>query len=430
MVVSPLGAPASTLLGGWRVDNLELTNARHNRVAQTRAAGAGPTVRRERHMFRASRVFVAVALLFIIPTSGLAASNDANEDVPLDVALLAADLGISMSAAEDRLVQQDEAGRLEAALAKEMPSRFAGLWIEESSDFQVTVAVVRGAETGARSIANASSLRGAVGVVGVEHSLSDLVAALTTLRSATERVPFDLDVDLAENRVVVYTKSEAELDTYLRANRLTLPAVATVKVVEELSQPAADIYGGLALSCGTSGFSVRSTVSGERGITAAGHCGNSQSYQGAPLAWRATRLFGNHDEAWFSAPGLFNVRSGWINDGIGGRNIIAVRHRDNQAIGAFVCKYGKTTLFDCGNITSKTFTPNWVPNAAPTFITAKKQGVDMASGGDSGGPIFSSNAALGIVSGSFGSNNIDQVVYVAINYVEAGLSVRVTFPGQ
>lgn len=194
MVVSPLGAPASTLLGGWRVDNLELTNARHNRVAQTRAAGAGPTVRRERHMFRASRVFVAVALLFIIPTSGLAASNDANEDVPLDVALLAADLGISMSAAEDRLVQQDEAGRLEAALAKEMPSRFAGLWIEESSDFQVTVAVVRGAETGARSIANASSLRGAVGVVGVEHSLSDLVAALTTLRSATERVPFDLDV--------------------------------------------------------------------------------------------------------------------------------------------------------------------------------------------------------------------------------------------
>lgn len=124
------------------------------------------------------------------------------------------------------------------------------------------------------------------------------------------------------------------------------------------------------------------------------------------------------------------VRSGWINDGLGGRNIIAVRHRDNQAVGAFVCKYGKTTGFDCGNITSTTFAPNWVPNAAPTFITARKEGVDMASGGDSGGPIFSSNGAWGMVAGSVGSNNIDQVIYVAINYVEAGLSVRVTFPGQ
>lgn len=56
--------------------------------------------------------------------------------------------------------------------------------------------------------------------------------------------------------------------------------------------------------------------------------------------------------------------------------------------------------------------------------------VDMASGGDSGGPIFSSNGAWGMVAGSVGSNNIDQVIYVAINYVEAGLSVRVTFPGQ
>ena len=104
--------------------------------------------------------------------------------------------------------------------------------------------------------------------------------------------------------------------------------------------------------------------------------------------------------------------------------------RDRGLLGAFLCKYGKTTGFDCGHITSKTYTPSWVPNAAATFITARKEGVDMASGGDSGGPIFSSNAALGIVAGSVGSNNIDQVIYVAINYVEAGLSVKVTFPGQ
>lgn len=381
-------------------------------------------------MSRASRVASVIAVTFISLTSGVTAGNDSAVAASPEVAALVETYGLSLPKAEERLVQQDEAGRLEATLLEALGDRFAGLWIHQTPDFRVSVAVVDGAEDSARSVIDDSPLRGVVNVVAADNSLAELVQAATVLRSRTDLVPFDLDVDVVRNRVVVYVTSRAALNDYMAETRLALPDSATVEIVDELSHPAADIYGGLSLSCGTSGFSVRSTVSGERGITAAGHCGNSQSYQGAPLAWRTTRLFGNHDEAWFSAPGLFNVRSGWINDGLGGRNIIAVRHRDNQAIGAFVCKYGKTTGFDCGNITSKTFAPNWVPNAAPTFITARKEGVDMASGGDSGGPIFSSNGAWGMVAGSVGSNNIDQVIYVAINYVEAGLSVRVTFPGQ
>ena len=61
---------------------------------------------------------------------------------------------------------------------------------------------------------------------------------------------------------------------------LALPPFAVVEIVDALAEPAANIYGGLALSCGTTGFSVKSSVSGERGITAAGLCGNSQSFPG------------------------------------------------------------------------------------------------------------------------------------------------------
>ena len=380
-----------------------------------------------------SRVFrVAGSVLFtvVVLTSGAIAGEDEGAASSSDAAAIAETYGLSLAQAAERVSQQDEAGRLETRLVEAMGDRFAGLWIHQSTIFKVSVAVVRGAEARARLTVDSSTIRGAVDVVGVDQSLNELMEAATVVRSRTQRVPFDVDVDVIRNRVVLYTTSEAELADYLKANDLSLPEFAEVEVVGQLAQPAADIYGGLSLSCGTSGFSVRSTVGGERGITAAGHCGNSQSYQGVPLAWRATRFFGNHDEAWFSAPGLFTVRSGWINDGLGGRNIIAVRHRDNQAIGAFLCKYGKTTGFDCGNITSRTFAPSYVPQASQTFMLAKKQGVDMASSGDSGGPIFSSNGAWGIVSGSFGSNNIDQVIYVAINYVESGLSVKVTFPGQ
>lgn len=379
-------------------------------------------------MSRAFRVALCTALAAVVMTTGVNGNTDRGASP--DAVAMAGAYGLSVADAEHRLVREGQAGGLEVALAKALPDRFAGLWIDPGAEFDVTVAVVRGAEASAAPIVNRSAVQDAVRVVGVEHSLAALIDGATKLRSRTDRVPFDVDVDVVGNRVVVYTTSKPELTDYLALHGLELPSFADVEVVDELAQPAADIYGGLPLSCGTSGFSVRSTVSGERGITAAGHCGNQQSYQGAPLAWRTTRFFGNHDEAWFSAPGLFNVRSGWINDGLGGRNIIAVRHRDNQAVGAFVCKYGRTTLFDCGNVTSRTFAPSYVPQAAQTFMLAKKTGVDMASAGDSGGPVFSSNGAWGIVSGSVGSNNIDQVIYVAINYVEAGMSVRVTFPGQ
>lgn len=237
-------------------------------------------------------------------------------------------------------------------------------------------------------------------------------------------------MDVIGNRVVVYTTSAKSLDSYAVSRGITLPSTVEVELVDELAKPAANIYGGVSLSCGTSGFSVRSNVSSEPGVTAAGHCGNFQSFLGAALAYRGKAFFGSHDEAWFSSPGVHTVIAGWINDSVGGRNITSDRHRDNQPIGALICKYGKTTGFDCGYITSRIFAPGYVPQPAQTFMLAQKQGVDMASSNDSGGPIFVNNTALGIVSGSWGSNNIDQVIYVAINYVESGLNVRVTYPGQ
>jgi hypothetical protein len=373
-----------------------------------------------------------IALLALTPMTALGGDDGdvSREPSSPEVVVLRETYGLSRQAAEQRLIQQDQAGLLEDALRNQLGSDYAGAWIHDTPEFVVSIAVVRGMEARAGAILASSPLASAGRVVSVERSLDELTGAARTLRSRTALVPFDLDVDVVGNRLVVYATSEQELADYLTDNGLALPPFAVVEIVDALAEPAATIYGGLALSCGTSGFSVKSTVSGERGITAAGHCGNSQSFQGQPLAWRTTRFFGNHDEAWFSAPGLFTVTSGWINDGVGGRSITSVRHRDNQAIGALVCKYGKTTGFDCGYITSKTHAPSYVPNAAATFILAKKDGVDMASGGDSGGPIFVNNTALGIVSGSRGSNNIDQVIYVAINYVEAGMSVKVTFPGQ
>lgn len=257
-----------------------------------------------------------------------------------------------------------------------------------------------------------------------EFSLAELEADARNIRGLAPTVPFDLHVNVPENRVELLVASRDEFLEFRRTHDIALPPNTIVVDVPSLTVPAANIHGGLPLSDCTSGFSVRS-LSGTSGIVTAGHCANTISYQGVNLPYVLGIYSGSHDEQWHTV-GSHTVRHGWISDGLGGRNIIAKTYRSNQSIGAFVCKYGKTTGFGCGNIVSKTHAPSYIPNVQPTYIRVHKAGVDLASRGDSGGPVFSSNSAYGIVHGSIGSNNIDDLVYTTINYVESGLSVSIT----
>jgi len=88
---------------------------------------------------------------------------------------------------------------------------------------------------------------------------------------------------------------------------------------------------------------------------------------------------------WHSACGIHDVDNR-IETGSGLRTITATRHRNNQAIGGLVCKYGMTTGGTCGEIDYKTYAPSWVTSAASTFIYVDGDGlgVNLSEGGDSG----------------------------------------------
>ncbi len=49
----------------------------------------------------------------------------------------------------------------------------------------------------------------------------------------------------------------------------------------------------------------------------------------------------------------------------------------------------------------------------------------MADGGDSGGPVFNGNSAYGIVSGTSYTSTYADLIFIAANYVQSGLSVQV-----
>lgn len=125
----------------------------------------------------------------------------------------------------------------------------------------------------------------------------------------------------------------------------------------------------------------------------------------------------------------FSGSSDWQVNRIG-NNSMRGRFRDGPAsyrpndgyftstslVGATRCKFGQTTGADCGYITSVSYQPGYIPSANATFVVVHGA-TDMASPGDSGGPVYAGQVAYGIVSGVL--NDVD-LIYGQGTYAFAG----------
>ncbi len=98
-----------------------------------------------------------------------------------------------------------------------------------------------------------------------------------------------------------------------------------------------------------------------------------------------------------------------------------------MAQGMTVCKYGMTTKYTCGEIVTKFYQPsNCISGATATYIHYHRNGVDMISGNDSGGPVFILNTAYGINNcGVSYATGLDDAISMATDYVEFGLDITV-----
>lgn len=103
-------------------------------------------------------------------------------------------------------------------------------------------------------------------------------------------------------------------------------------------------------------------------------------------------------------------------------NITATKSRSQQWVGALVYKYGKTTGFGGGYISSLYY---WPSGHMATFIRVNNTAgySPLALGGDSGGPWFMASTAWGSCFG-FPGDDPNDAIYMAINYV-SGIGVSV-----
>jgi len=378
-------------------------------------------------------VLVLLGAFAVVNAQGQDGSAKPAKGLLFDAQVYASNMNVSVDEAILRFQLQDIAGDLDAELTTNETETFAGLWIEHTPEFRVVVQFTRDGEETMRpylkkypEFADIVEVRNTAKV-----SLAELQKAQTSASSSVRAsgVPVDSGINVHENRVELYVAkaNKGQFDNALQRKEISLPENVIVKPVESLAEPTSNIYGGLPLSTCTSGFSVKKGWWPfiTKGITTAGHCSNTQSYNGNNLPFQSEKYQGSYDIQWHTAPGYTVTNKIRTSSGGSTRDITATKSRSSQTIGGYVCKYGKTTHYTCGRISDKNYKPSYVPNAESTFIrVASTEGFgDLSEPGDSGGPWFLSNTAYGTMSGQIEPG--DDAIYMAVNYVESGLGVSV-----
>ena len=268
--------------------------------------------------------------------------------------------GVSVPEALRRLQLQEAIGVLNAELAAEEPGTFAGLSIENGPVYQVVASFTRdGASTLQRHA------RGPLATLVVAQQAPLTLVQLKAIQDAEVR--------------------EA------RAKGIAFPGR------EEIA-----IDGGRYLSTCTSGFTV-TNAAGLRGITTAAHCDNTQSIDaaeggGTALTFQAEKYGNGNDWQWHTLAGATTPNLIVDSDAGTTRSITATKLWAAITVGDFVCKYGTRGGYHCGTVTNK----NWCFTQTDgttgcnfVFVAPTVSGEILTQPGDSGGPWFTGNTALG-----------------------------------
>ena len=334
------------------------------------------------------------------------------------------DLGLSGTQLAQYLKTERLAAQQEKTLEKQLGRNFAGAWLERKADGSFGV------------VAASTSIKAAKAAAGVEtrqarHSLAALNAAKGQLDSQLARngkAPkgvYSWAVDLPSNSVTVGVAPGAEEAGVDFVARSGLDA-STVRfeTLSEAPQRRIAIQGGrgylrdpgdgYVYACSV-GFPV--TKGTTLGFATAGHCGDtgevvyhevSQWTPGVRLGSFAASSMpdGNQsgpDRGWVQVDNTHTLSASVYGYGSGDVNVAG---STEAAIGAALCRSGRTSGWRCGAIRSKNMTVSYVDDAGNPdgTVTGLTQTTACAEGGDSGGSyITGAGQAQGVLSGGSGS---------------------------
>jgi hypothetical protein len=405
----------------------------------------------------------AVLLILLSPTSASAA---ASVDLPAgtsptgaeaaEVSSYQGDFGVSMQTAEERLeVQADGAGiaeQLEASQGK----RYAGVWFDNQSG-EFVVPTVAGADRSSVAAGLAASdLEGDFRIQPAQSSWDELEAAQVridnALLSLIEEGLVGTSLDPRANAVVINQAAAADSSQRAEVRAAAGGAGVGVEVKEsqdrklgisaEACQFGASVCdapmrggvnivpnGGFRGTGCTAGFKATGNTFGNRFVLTAGHCiaesGASKwdSFTAAPEERRnlgsvAAWAFPSHDYAAINANGTYWDKPSWPTEVAywGVNQEYPINYESSSYVGEYVCHVGQQSGLSCGAVTGVNLTEPYEGGNYVSNLTRVEHICTI--GGDSGGPVFAGNTALGIFSATDKPKEAENPCYYNGYYTE------------
>lgn len=367
--------------------------------------------------------------------------------------------GLSPAEAQARYALDLEARALQERLRRDEPA-FAGMYGDASSgSMRIFVRLTGNAQTIlARYTDNPAfvAVQAAVPLQALERRQAAMARALEARGVAAGTA-----IDLRSGKVRVYTRQVAQARQALSG--VVGDSESEVKEDDAAATPVVAVSGGrqttyqsvygttLTSDRGTLGFAVKNATTS--GITTAAHFGRCVNASGATiagctvngpsfynpsnttgqlsgtpsLAWQGERLGGAYDVEWRSSstdtfPNQIIYGAGTVMP------ITGTYDPANLVIGSSrVCKHGFTTGYACGTLVER-YNQLWFGSYGDHYLVKPDSGGLMANGGDSGGPVFLANTAVGFISGVFqntSSTRYGQMSFTSITTLSAlGLTVK------
>ncbi|CAM0118414.1 Trypsin-like serine protease [Stenotrophomonas maltophilia] len=339
---------------------------------------------------------------------------------------------VSEAEAKYRSMKSISAAALEARIQTSEPDTFGGLYVEHKPEFKIVVLFTKKPRETLAKYTQDPVFTGRTSSQSFEMLLATQAEAEAQLLA--KKVGFESGVDIKRSIVTFYVKDEAAAR---RALRPLLGAVdfISIKQVKGFTITTAISGGhkltGTAFNC-TTGFNVFD-ADRELGVLTAGHCDNTLTYQGitAPLVFQSEQNVGDYDVQWHKEPprGPRHAQKNeitLINGPSQTLEITSTLPSSSMHVGDVICKSGIHGHYACGTIEDMNSRSNH-NGAIGRYIRARNLSPGPLSvEGDSGGPVFSNNAAVGVIHGRGGEDTgfENDLFYMPIERVSVlGVSV-------
>ncbi len=377
-------------------------------------------------------ILASAIIIFGFTLTAGASPGENNEHTPQTVlAKLYSDrFGVTFDEAVHRLKLQNEFPELQPELQENESETFGGLWIQHEPEYNIVIAFTQDGSEMLKKYSEyiPESIKPYIKLVTVKYSLAELLESqkelLLSLTQLGIKKGSGIDIKKNAVKIKIPIKYMEEFIVATNTNKIELPENTIVDFVEALPIPVTDIYGGLTLRksnntpWATSGFSVINTATGVTGITTAGHVTEPMYYNGVELDLGGSIYGGSWDVRFYENTG-FTVTNEfqWWEDG-STFPVTSTKSHNQQHVGDIVSKYGRVTKYTAGEITDL-YAPCAAPINYPTFIEVDNifSYSKIADNGDSGGPCFSGQIALGTIVAR--SPDFQKLYYMAINYISA-----------